>query len=528
MYRWYQKAAICYVYLTDIPTATDVFNPCVYQAYFDENKLFSNSRWFKRGWTLQELIAPSVVEFYAHDWTEIGTKSSLSENIATITGIRRDVLLGSSVQSENAAEKMSWAAERTTTRVEDRAYSLMGLFDVNMPLIYGEGNKAFARLQAEILRNTNDYTLLTTGLTQSRNQMQNLYMSTSRVQSNPDIITLTEATRIYLKLPPEISFLDQHYNEGASLAETPMAFLNRHPDIFRYSELKIDHDHDGFAPHLGHPEVTLKGLKLRLSIYDWDTEWALAYLNCRLKDMMVCALLRRRGKDHEQRYCRVNYTGLDLDPYILNPVSQLKLFSPKFVYLKNGTRLPGRLMPSLTLYRPGLGHIDLHVHGPKLEVAIGWSPSLSMTQVDKGWMARLGLYDDIVLRLVYNKKLPFLLVTKGYLGGEFGLGSFMQIRSCLEPMLLNVTSGAEPYQHGSWDALALRELQHHFESSESWSRLALSNSKNGLSHRNMNDRVFHDFKDIAVSVAMRKLLHTITIKVVFQERIHMQYMAGIF
>lgn len=115
--------------------------------------------------TCCRLIAPECVEFYADDWTIIGTKSSLRVELASITGIDAAVLGGMKKPSEcHVAERMSWAALRTTTRAEDEAYSLLGLFGVHIPLIYGEGRKAFLRLQEAILREAEDHTILAWGL----------------------------------------------------------------------------------------------------------------------------------------------------------------------------------------------------------------------------------------------------------------------------------------------------------------------------------------------------------------------------
>jgi hypothetical protein len=119
-----------------------------------------NSRWFRRGWTLQELIAPPIVEFYDRNWFEVGTKLSLLGTIAAITRIDIRVLENSQrLDSVNVASRMSWASERKTTRKEDEAYCLMGIFGVNMPLLYGEGHRAFHRLQEEIMKIHDDYTL---------------------------------------------------------------------------------------------------------------------------------------------------------------------------------------------------------------------------------------------------------------------------------------------------------------------------------------------------------------------------------
>jgi hypothetical protein len=153
MFRWYQEAHICYAYLADVDTCNDGVDG-------EPSSTFRSSRWFKRGWTLQELIAPMDVIFYAYDWSEIGTKASLLISISTITKISQDVLMTSSnMFNVSIAQRMSWASERETTRIEDIAYCLMGLFDINMPLLYGEGQKAFHRLQLELLRTSNDHSI---------------------------------------------------------------------------------------------------------------------------------------------------------------------------------------------------------------------------------------------------------------------------------------------------------------------------------------------------------------------------------
>ncbi|EEU42514.1 uncharacterized protein NECHADRAFT_39749, partial [Fusarium vanettenii 77-13-4] len=144
MYQWYRDSTICYAYLEDVENVS---------------KRFTNSRWFTRGWTLQELIAPRIVELYTTHWEEIGTKRSLIAQIEGTTGIPARILHGESVSTCNVAQRMSWASKRQTTRREDRAYSLMGLFQINMPLLYGEGDKAFVRLQEHILRQEEDYTI---------------------------------------------------------------------------------------------------------------------------------------------------------------------------------------------------------------------------------------------------------------------------------------------------------------------------------------------------------------------------------
>ena len=147
MYTWYEKSSICYVYLSDVRLQSA-----------NSKDQFRNSRWFTRGWTLQELIAPKYLIFFDDVWTEIGTKDSLSHEIERITKIP-EVNLINSIDGCCIAEKMSWAAYRTTSRIEDTAYCLMGLFGINMPLLYGEGVKSFIRLQHELIRSSDDDSL---------------------------------------------------------------------------------------------------------------------------------------------------------------------------------------------------------------------------------------------------------------------------------------------------------------------------------------------------------------------------------
>jgi hypothetical protein len=114
---------------------------------------FRKSRWFTRGWTLQELLAPASVEFFSKDGERIGDKKSLGRHISEITGIPIRALQETSLSSFSITERMAWQDSRNTTRQEDRVYSLLGICDVYMPLIYGEGeDSAFRRLREEISR----------------------------------------------------------------------------------------------------------------------------------------------------------------------------------------------------------------------------------------------------------------------------------------------------------------------------------------------------------------------------------------
>jgi hypothetical protein len=162
MFRWYRASEVCYAYLEDLEL--DRISPPNLGSE-SMKKLLENCRWFTRGWTLQEMIAPPNLTIYGKGWVALGTKQVLRHALADITGVDKDFLLGRSCQDASIARRMSWAARRNTTRTEDIAYCLMGIFDVNMPLLYGEGEKAFIRLQEEILKESDDQTLLAWGQT---------------------------------------------------------------------------------------------------------------------------------------------------------------------------------------------------------------------------------------------------------------------------------------------------------------------------------------------------------------------------
>ena len=160
MYRWYENSGICYTYLHDLPSSSFP------TARNNQRYAKSNGwpEWFSRGWTLQEMIASRHVQFFNKDWHPIGDKRTLAPTLQTITQVPQAILKeGLSSSRPCVAQIMSWAANRTTTRVEDRAYSLMGLLDVNMPMLYGEGRKAFHRLQLEIIRTSNDQSIFAWG-----------------------------------------------------------------------------------------------------------------------------------------------------------------------------------------------------------------------------------------------------------------------------------------------------------------------------------------------------------------------------
>ena len=147
MFRWYQNAVKCYVWLSDVLAH-------VQDGQSDTTgweSAFSNSRWFTRGWTLQELLASKSVIFYSYDYVRLGDKMSLEPKICEITEIAAEALQGHPLSNFSVDERLRWRETRQTTEEEDRAYCLLGIFDVSMPLVYGEGyDKAMRRLLREI------------------------------------------------------------------------------------------------------------------------------------------------------------------------------------------------------------------------------------------------------------------------------------------------------------------------------------------------------------------------------------------
>jgi hypothetical protein len=201
MYSWYRLATECFVFLPDvhydeawmrdpsrqtfpaevdmieytIPAADDLLNqadpeapigePFAYTPVRMYEEEFMRSAWFKRSWTLQELLAPDSVVFFNSKFQSLGTRHTLSSLVNKATNIPVEFLRSGDgsrwpITAACIAERMRWASHREATRIEDRAYSLLGLFQVNLPLMYGEGDRAFRRLQLEIIKETNDESIV--------------------------------------------------------------------------------------------------------------------------------------------------------------------------------------------------------------------------------------------------------------------------------------------------------------------------------------------------------------------------------
>ncbi|KAI0427891.1 heterokaryon incompatibility protein-domain-containing protein [Xylaria sp. FL1042] len=204
MFRWYQDAAICYAHLEDV--SDDVTGDALLPA-------LTRSRWFTRGWTLQELLAPREVVFFSQNWQKLTTKLDSVQILSIITGIEGAYLEGDPLEDASTAKKMSWAATRKTTRIEDVAYCLLGIFDVNMPLIYGEGKKAFKRLQEEIMKaRPEDHTLFAWG-----NIVENVTDIPYLIADRQEAAEMEEIPWDASKVAPPLSGL---------LAESPADFKN--------------------------------------------------------------------------------------------------------------------------------------------------------------------------------------------------------------------------------------------------------------------------------------------------------------
>ncbi|KAK1836727.1 hypothetical protein QBC39DRAFT_337105 [Podospora conica] len=160
MYKWYQDAAICFAYLSDVPCFSET------EYWSLQGELFMESRWFERGWTLQELLAPRELVFFSDEWDAIGDRETFAPLISIVTRIDTKFLHGNAQEyfdQASIAEKMDWAATRETTKAEDMAYCLLGILGINMPLLYGEGRGAFIRLQEELIKHSDDQSIFAWG-----------------------------------------------------------------------------------------------------------------------------------------------------------------------------------------------------------------------------------------------------------------------------------------------------------------------------------------------------------------------------
>ncbi|KAI0686532.1 heterokaryon incompatibility protein-domain-containing protein [Earliella scabrosa] len=278
MYAWYSEAKVCYAYLQDVPDLSKE-DPTA------EASSFRGSRWFTRGWTLQELIAPKVILFMSKNWKQIGTKLSLAETIRSITNVDEAILAHERFLDDvSVARRMSWASGRETTLVEDRAYSLMGIFGVNMPMIYGEGEKAFIRLQLEIMRQTPDQSIFAWGT------LHDYQVFKDNANSLSDYNEWADPFRCILASSPKL-FAGCEYIEPVLLEE----FNTR---------LGVSIDFPESSP-------TNYGIQLHLPTYTFAPNQRSCFALLACKDARtdnIVALLLRRVKGSSNRY----YVGMHL------------------------------------------------------------------------------------------------------------------------------------------------------------------------------------------------------------------------
>ena len=222
MFRYYSLAKVCYAYLSDVPHAPR-------PALKDADSLFRKSKWHKRGWTLQELIAPTFLIFLANDWNILGTKMELAELLQDITRVPVEVLrLTQAVHDFSVACRMSWAADRVTTRVEDMAYCLMGIFSITMSTLYGEGDRAFLRLQEEIMKQSLDTSLFVWDDSDSALVGLDCFKEIRCDHTHPQSFLLAQSPKFFLR-STIISFRPTliNLNEIQQMLKVTKLYLNR-------------------------------------------------------------------------------------------------------------------------------------------------------------------------------------------------------------------------------------------------------------------------------------------------------------
>ncbi|KAI4232925.1 MAG: hypothetical protein L6R40_007247 [Gallowayella cf. fulva] len=245
MFRWYEAAAVCYAFLSDVD-------------YSPGRPTLGESIWFERGWTLQELIAPRSLVFYDHQWRSMGTKQTLSEVLMYRTGIDESVMHGEPLYHYSIAQRMSWASKRVTTRIEDIAYCLLGIFDVNMPMLYGEGMRAFQRLQEEIIKQSDDHTIFAWPI--------------------------------------------DDREQTSLLADSPAAFAN-------CGTVRVWRGREGHFPF----SMTNRGISIRLVVIPFLLDTYLAKLDCVDENLQPSTMKRMgiflRRLSHDDQYARVRHEG---------------------------------------------------------------------------------------------------------------------------------------------------------------------------------------------------------------------------
>ena len=332
MYQWYADAEVCYAFLADVPADED---------HAREGSHFRRSRWFTRGWTLQELIAPAHVVFFTMDWNFMGSKQSLAYLVTQITGINYNALLRVEPLTEfSVAQRLSWAARRQTTRVEDRAYSLLGIFDINMPTLYGEGNRAFRRLQEEIMRRIPDQSLFAWTFTPQTTRLHGSDATMTELEPGPS--DFNPGTDLSLLAPSVDAFVGGWAIEAISHDEV----------IRRLQYLQFPAAEYNFTPHGIRTEVPT----IPLSVYTAPTAtieylpasippsyWYLVILGCEHKYIQdrhllgrVCYMSFSGSSTIEFVHCgRTAFTGPGLDGMGTRPGPWLDLLPLTIATVRN-------------------------------------------------------------------------------------------------------------------------------------------------------------------------------------------------
>jgi hypothetical protein len=267
MFRWYQDAAKCYVYLSDVSTSD----------FTRDIQTFQKSRWFTRGWTLQELLAPVCVEFYSQGGDLLGDKESLVLHIAEATDIPIEAFRGTPLSQFSVEARISWLGERRTKREEDAAYCLLGIFDVHMPLLYGEGRrKAFVRLWEEIQKSSQNWqpNLSSQQLLSEPSQRSHVFSSTMSHILNLDP---TERSRAPV-LPSAYKGLDVSLNSADSIFDGNKLRRRVNTDGFgsSYGRTEANDDHRKknkdvesiFKQILGHTDIITTNERRRTQLYN--------------------------------------------------------------------------------------------------------------------------------------------------------------------------------------------------------------------------------------------------------------------
>lgn len=283
MFRWYQRSDVCYVYLSD------------YDIYRHEDLFVS--RWWTRAWTLQELVAPECVRFFDAHWEEISTKSNMADDIAKRMSIDEETLRDAKVMySKTVAQRMSWAAHRQATREEDLAYSLLGIFNINMTMQYGEGERAFVRLQEEITRTTADMSVFAWGF--SPRYLEDI--------CSGDL----NAAAMF----PNLAVLSQQSDPGQTskygiYADSPRRFSNTQDITHHACDIgDLGCDESRGIQSLKTMVISWFALEAPFQNYTISQEWSLALLPCiipRSPHALVGILLRRyhHNSQGSMRYC---------------------------------------------------------------------------------------------------------------------------------------------------------------------------------------------------------------------------------